>query len=538
MDALLGVVFVAQLKSQQPGVVALHPSPHDAKREAEQAASAEGSPQSSPRSPPLEERVRITECFGIPAKIFAKLMLPDEDLCNRPFYMGLDAGLREAGLAPQRQKAGNSAEEGAGSNQLIFVSFPCNVSEFRDPEGGPLQKDRDWRNPLDEREKVQRFNVVHVLDARRTSRLEKHTNCIWQVSCDLARALVNEEERVGYLSKEIRRLAGKEHDLTQDQPLDSRRLMDKRVKRTLEGLLADMYEGVHRSGYRSLRVNNNTLCLVCVFPKQEEPAPPAADQALVLTCAREEVLEELPKDSADVVRCITGNVSPFASLGELTVHVALPLETLQRVSQHLVYWKQARVVEVFRPDTRLAVAPGVDSSMDSPASLRFLEWQKRHKFKPLDLSLAKVICAFRGGRTLKHVQEELGSGGTDVGKILEWMLAEGMVLQLASYLHFLPARALRRTGGAPSGVVVGEELRQRLHPGLSDAELHLLAGRCKDEKELLFLGRLALEFARAHVRTDGSGFAALAAGFGLCQAEAEDLIRRNSDIFLPYVSYC
>lgn len=46
-------------------------------------------------------------------------MLPDEELCNRPFYLEIDAGRRET-----------PSKHGPWSH-LLFVSFPCNVSEFR-----------------------------------------------------------------------------------------------------------------------------------------------------------------------------------------------------------------------------------------------------------------------------------------------------------------------------------------------------------------------------------------------------------------------
>ncbi|CAE8593426.1 unnamed protein product, partial [Polarella glacialis] len=130
------------------------------------------------------------ECFGVPAKIFAKLMLPDEEICNRPFYLEMDGGERE------------TSHRHDLCSHLHFSSFPCNVSEFCSAGGEAAQPSGD--NSVYSLAKVQRFNIVHVLDSRRISRLEKHASTLWQVSAHLSRALVSEEVRVGYLSKEVR----------------------------------------------------------------------------------------------------------------------------------------------------------------------------------------------------------------------------------------------------------------------------------------------------------------------------------------------
>ena len=227
------------------------------------------------------------------------------------------------------------------NDHLLFVSFPCNVSDFSD---------------MEER-RVQRFNVVHALDSRKTTRHDAQTSTLWQVSAHLSRALVCEETRAGFLSRESKQLAA-EADGVDGSSFS--------LARTLK----DLFEGVSSKGCCALQVNN-ILCQVSVFPKgedgrhgfadgmhkavcQEAISPPTAEQALSLTVPREELLSELPLDSSGIVPRMVKAITPRVSLGELEVHLALPLSTLQRVAVHLVYWKKARVVDVFQLHTWVA----------------------------------------------------------------------------------------------------------------------------------------------------------------------------------------
>lgn len=568
MDALLGIVFVVQLPSHQPEVLFQHPHP----REPGSFDTADGNedPTSSLTSslalnahtePPVsceasgpvglpetlasaeDLRLRLRDCFGIPSNTFAKLMLPDEELCNRPFYLEIDAGQRRTCHA-----------HGPWSH-LLFASFPCNVAEFGRPEGrraaGPPRGAGGAE--LEQRSKVQRFNVVHVLDSRRARRREKHTSTLWEVSAHLARALVSEEARVGYLSCEVRRLASHaQHGLGEEglPPSAEASAPTELNAWGLDRLLTETFEGVQERGYSSLRVNGSILCQVCVFPKYEAPAPPSASHALTLTCAREELQQELPLDAADIVRIVVDAVDPTRSLGELMVRLALPLGTLQRVAQHLVYWKKARVVDVFQPHTRVAVAPGVNTHVKSPASTRFQEWQRQHKIKGVRITTAltfsEVVSAFSGGRKLEIIEEHFRQLRAVVvvpfREVFEWLVAEGLLVQVATYYHFLPGRAIAGSQGMQH-VHVNTNIRREFCPQyLTEEELRLLVLRAADDHQHLFLCRFVVQFARAHVRADGCRFAALVESFqqggtfGLQQAE--QLLADNKDIFVPYLCQC
>lgn len=535
LDALLGVALVAQLPSQQAEVVFQYPPPESQSGPGgedssggivHKAPAAQDGCDDTSSLGSLSKHMRIAsatdlltgECFGVPSPIFAKLMLPDEELCNRPFYLEMDAGHQET-----------SHRHGPLSH-LLFVSFPCYVAEFC----------KQVRSSRADVMKVQRFNVVHVLDSRRTGRQDAHTSTLWEVSAHLARALASEEAREGYLSQQIKILRSSPQDW------DALECMITE-SRSLARLLIDMFNGVRRQGYKSLWVNGCILCQVSVFPKHAAPAPPSDEQALALTCPREELLQELPLDSAEIVRYVINAIAPTVSLGELMVRLALPLSTLQRISQHLVYWKKARVVDVFRRDTRVAVAPGVDTSPDSPASTRFHEWQKRcwskssTQNRPSELTFSEVVNAFSGGHSLDHAREQL-SPGVDFDKLLEWLVAEDLLVQLAIYYRFLPSRADPTNKDALElGALVNSKIRRQFCPNhLTEQELRLLASRAEDELIVIFFCRFVVEFARAHCRIDGNRFKSLANSIDSVVGlqKAEKLLAANHDIFIRYVCRC
>ena len=86
MESLLGVVLVVQFPSQQPETIYQYPS--ESPRVANDKESNEAPAQ---------------ECFGIPSVIFASMMLPEDYLCNRPFYLEIDAGT-DGNIPPSRSR--------------------------------------------------------------------------------------------------------------------------------------------------------------------------------------------------------------------------------------------------------------------------------------------------------------------------------------------------------------------------------------------------------------------------------------------------
>eukprot|EP00930_Biecheleria_cincta_P099874 TRINITY_DN91488_c0_g1_i1.p1 TRINITY_DN91488_c0_g1~~TRINITY_DN91488_c0_g1_i1.p1 ORF type:complete len:540 (-),score=98.13 TRINITY_DN91488_c0_g1_i1:58-1677(-) len=536
MDALLGVAFVAQLPSMQPEVVCLHcaqefepVSPRTSRsssltgglpKPGELPMDALGMPMASS----VEDlREKLRECFGVPAKIFAKLLLPDEEISNQPLFLEIDAGQRE------------TLHRHNELSHLLFVSFPCMTSEVSSLDN-PSVSSAEGADPL---AKVQCFNLVYVLDSRRVSRVGKQASILLEISKRVSMSLLAEEEQTAYVSKEIRRLASVQILCDSDS---------ETLPAGLDTLVAELYAGARHRSLRSFNVNGNHLCHACFLLKEEDV--PAADQTLAFSCDREALLAELAKHSAAVpcfaeVSSLVAAAALTTSFRELVDLLNLPICTIQKAAQHLVQWKKARVVDVFTEETRVALIPDVDTSAHSLRSQRFQALAQRvapAMDDSSELTFEEVAATFSGGQQLCEIKDYFLSSSA-FEHILEWLLAEDLLVQLATYYHFLPSSAKQPAANQNVSANISSEIREHFIPKLlSEAELLLLASRSSNAEQLLFLCRFVAGFARAHQRTDSNSFARLASQFKWDNANESDklqaanaLITSNDDIFVPYV---
>jgi len=177
------------------------------------------------------------------------------------------------------------------------------------------------------------------------------------------------------------------------------------------------------------------------------------------------------------------------------------------------------------------------------------------KGKEKELTFTEVIGAFSTGGTLQAARELISQevdSNKDAGKVsqwfdkvLEWCVAQGLLVQLGKYYHFLPGRAERSRGRAERsrdptslGVTVNKLSRElRPHP-LSEDDLRLLASRADEDVQRLFLCRFVVKFAKAHCRVDGCKYAAFVQSFAPDLQQAQKLVDENSDILVPYTCWC
>lgn len=343
----------------------------------------------------------------------------------------------------------------------------------------------------------------------------------------------------------------------------------------LDGILEDMVHGLRRNGYHSLQLNGSSVCYLSALPK--DATPPAVWQALVLLRPRSELLSGLQDDSSDdmdIERLVVGAAAPTVSLKQLMLRLALPmdkLDRLQRVVQRLVHRRQARVVEVYQEHTRVALAPDAAVGLDSEVARSFKTLRERLASSEPGIaieggagnpSFPGVVALFGCGQPLKAIRGQLDA----FDRILEWAVAENMLVQLGSFYHFLPSMAKMSSADVKGHEALAgvENMKGRFCPtSLTEDELYLLGSRAdaESENEFLFLCRFAIEFARAHVRSDGCRFQALAEdcfdqdskmpsdfcrhilrppNYGVLTPweKAESVLEKNRDIFVRYVCPC
>lgn len=553
MEGLLGVVLVVKFPSQQPHIAFQYPQrgvSHESNDIEKSTTDMRVSPKS--KTPEVGDFPQPSqkECFGIPFQIFATLMIPGKELCDRPFYLEMDAGQFETSHRHDPQE----------ESHLLFVSFPTSCDDppswssctptlgaddipWMSLGDGSGTLTTDIQENFSEshrniRQRVQFFNVVHVLDLRRTCRHHPYVATLWQAVGHLSAALLYEERRVGYISWETEEVA------------DSDSLSCDDCRETgggLFGLLINMYEGLMKDGYTSLYVNHYIFCRVSIFPKSMTPSPPSACQAIALKVPRDKLLEELPRDGAECVRRVILAAAPNVSLNDLMVSIELPLRSLQCIAQHLVFWNKAKIVDIFHPQVRVALNPSVVTSC-SDKEQRFNNWRrevfgrpKKRGYGNQTPSYFDVVNAFAAGKTLEKVRQEFTHGHIEFQSVFEWVVAEDIIVQLAKFCRFTPLLAQEDQGIEGIGHV-HPQIREQFSPQLTEYELQLLLSRSQDNHVHDFLCRFVVEFLKKRRRIDGWMFAEFMQKCPHTLSEAwinEEcaFISDNEDIFVTYTCY-
>eukprot|EP00929_Paragymnodinium_shiwhaense_P121622 TRINITY_DN93935_c0_g1_i1.p1 TRINITY_DN93935_c0_g1~~TRINITY_DN93935_c0_g1_i1.p1 ORF type:complete len:580 (-),score=116.21 TRINITY_DN93935_c0_g1_i1:111-1850(-) len=561
MPALRGIVLVAQLHAQKARVVYVYePESDNESRPDERPVAAGGVPvftgaDIGVTGPPVRQTSGDTEnrppCFGIDENEFSTFMLPDyEELWNKELHVRRCSGQMEM-----------SGKHGPYSH-LKLVSFPCNVAGVAFPSDGKKYRGRDkecrdemWKllekgsqfekisQEIQAKDLVLRFNIVCVVDTLMAADGDKKPEILCQVSSHLARALVAEEKRVGYLSREVKRLLHAQEP-SEGKPVTTSEGLDEIIKK--------MFVGIRSNGTALVRVNNLIDCPMLIFPK-EEVTFPTAEQALMWT---ERTV--LRGDFARHVEEVLEHASPTKSLQEMSHELGMPFETVQRAAGHLIYHRRARAVDVFDNSTRVGLATNVDVGPKSVAAEKFREWNRSYRSRHSlpEVTYAEAVAACAECETVLAIKNWLSDAcpGVDTRRILDWFIAENLLVQLGTFYHFLPTLAVK---GARPTAFAERDLDRRVQavrskfPTLSERELKLLASRCDDvassdewhmshlaEGDLWFLCKFVEEVVRANRRTDGPWFKVFCAGFEKNVDYLQDLLKKNSDILVPYICRC
>eukprot|EP00913_Durusdinium_trenchii_P032321 g30262.t1 len=286
--------------------------------------------------------------FGVPSSSLAKFVLPmsQEMMCNQCAVMELDAGLFETSHRHNYKE---------NHDHLLFVSYPCGFAKLQN------RKMDEWPEQLE-----------HVLDSKLVRRLEQRVRVLGEATEQVSDLLCRHEVNNGYISREVRRLkdvmrikSQSQASLLEETSTPTRRSADTEVaaqsEHPLELLVRELHNNMKVAGSQKILVNGEELYRYHEF--KQEPA---------------EIESELGPDTDEVVRTLVQHADAALSFSELHLRTGLDMHHLQEAARHLVVLKKAKLVNVFRDDIRVALAPNVDTSRDSLAAQHFRDWRKKH----------------------------------------------------------------------------------------------------------------------------------------------------------------
>lgn len=484
--------------------------------------------------------------FGVPSSSLAKFVLPmsEEMMCNQCAVMELDAGLFETSHRHNYKE---------NHDHLLFVSYPCGFAKFAS------RNFEKWPETLESGHLVQCFNIVHVLDSKRVRRLENRVRVLAEATEQVSDLLCRHEVANGYVSREVRRLKDVMRLKSQSQStlggLDT--LGEESTPQSnhpLEVLVRELHNNMKVAGSQKILVNGEALYRYHEF-KQDAPSLPSAVQGISLFRAREEIESELGPDTDEVVRTLVQHADPALSLSELHLRTGLDMHHLQEAARHLVVLKKAKLVNVFRDDIRVALAPNADTGRESLAAQHFRDWRKKHptpefKDKKSMTTFTEALTLFHKGKQMKEIKNSFST--EEFKMILGYLVAQGLVVQLGKFCHFMPGRTRPLSVKPPTRFDTGV-LRETVlwktgsySPLLQikEADFDLLETRSQDLAELRFFVLFVLEIVRHQRRIDSVEFQELlrrleeASGEPWPPERGLRLLAMNADIFVQYSSRC
>lgn len=365
--------------------------------------------------------------FGIGSVEFAKFAMPAQWLMNRK----LDFEMEKCGPSIAARM---TAEIPVEWERLRCISFPCDCVHGESSEG-PRPTTL-----------VTAFNVVFVLNSSLVS--EDDAELYWQALATLSRAIIAEEQRCYFLSDQV-------------SPISSGQasgLVDT-FKAVFTGL-SSPDKGV------SLYVNDSILTHVGVIPFSEAPDPPQGHQAIVLTCNADALQTILPVDSASNVRRVIDAADPSKTIKDHMIELGLPISTIQRISQHLIYWKKAKIVHPLNKRLVLALSPEfVGSPGIRPPPHVWEEFKVKFGMFKSEAVWYQTLHAFSLGKRLGDVREslveEIPQFISKFSELCAFLIANDVLTFSAQFFRYFPPVGGPRTAAGPTGKRLGLLASQR-----------------------------------------------------------------------------
>ena len=365
--------------------------------------------------------------FNIGPVEFAKFAMPASWLMNRK----LDFEIGNCGPSIAARSGITTASD------LRFVSFPCDcvsLNEYEENREKPISL-------------VTAFNIVFILDSRLVT--DDLAELYWQCISTLSRAIIQEEERCYFLS------------------LQGEKLMDQAsaLVSNLYSLFQTAYDGLSsiERGV-SLYVNDSILTHIGVIPFSSAPPPPQGYQSLLLTCDADTLQTRLPVDSASNVRRLIDATDPTKTIKEHMIELGLPVSTIQRISQHLVYWKKAKIVPTLNKRTVLILNPSLDHI--APSADLLSRFASRYNIRSHSIARSiwfTLLNMFSNGQSLSEIKEsvlsEIPQLQSKFSDVCTFFLSHQILTFSESFYRYFPGG-----GGQPAKRIPGRPKFQNQLP--------------------------------------------------------------------------
>lgn len=315
-------------------------------------------------------------------EVFARLFRPKAPLCGRPFRVCID---RVRYLSYPVLTA-SATKETATDDVLLFnvilamARLPPAAQHSNQPQpqesSSAIAVAAARRRSLVWRRGGEEATAAHGMKENDGGDEERQLRHLENVLEHLAKALLHEERRCRYVSKEVRRLLDIGEDAQGGEGLgtaeDAQTMLDTMMEESaLASDFKDAFHGLKDGGALDLAINGwirlslpgwlpalrggggqeeedkdndeedeeDELALVNARPERLQP-----DHTLLLLMDEETILAKLPKDGSEQLAIFVQAANPLKTMKEISVATRIALPQLRLLTAHLVHWRFARAI--------------------------------------------------------------------------------------------------------------------------------------------------------------------------------------------------
>uniref|UniRef100_A0A182NPF0 GATOR complex protein NPRL3 n=1 Tax=Anopheles dirus TaxID=7168 RepID=A0A182NPF0_9DIPT len=419
------------------------------------------------------------QLYGICDKDLATLFAVKSELCNQKFELKV--------------------------NDVRFVSHPTLI---RSDQGSSDQKSSDIR-----------INVVFALHAQASSSVVK---CYYELSKRIGIALIYEERRDGYFSREIKTMVAVMDENSalqeQEQPASATGAVGGSVgavggtgpvtgtggptvvpsataagiavgvfdtilkNTTLAQFIKTIYHDLCTTGLLNVTMNQTVTLSFCLPQKAHQfhkkgmvVEPETIDRCLeslkpyhgmLLLVDPSELFDCVPPSGANMLLQLIEVYNPLKSLQNMASDAELLIDYVYQIVGHLVYWAKATIIYPLCETNVYVIAPDAQLNIHSNLPDKFAT-----KFP--GMSLFEVISDFSLPTSIGHLTTPLQHPARQgrLAQMVLWMLQHHLLMQLHTYVQFVAnLDGLEEDGGECDGAGGTQ------HHATSAVPSHLLYG--------------------------------------------------------------
>lgn len=292
------------------------------------------------------------------------------------------------------------------------------------------------------------FNIVFALQAQASHSIVK---CYYDLSKRLGIALRHEEKRCGFLTEEIKIMVSTHDEVATrsegESDCDESPYELILQRSSLSRDLKSVFSSLTTSGIINIMINKWIQVRFCLPQKVHQSHkkgfvinPEIIDKCLnslrpyhgiLLLIEPLDLLDSLPIDSSPALKRLIQMYSPLKSLQTLAADSDLTLTQVFQLTGHLIYWAKATIIYPLCESNVYVVSP--DAIITSQLLEVFSE-----EFP--GLCLLQVLSDFSLPTSISQQLNPLSQSQqqTQLVKIIIWLLKNHLLLQLHTYVQYMP----------------------------------------------------------------------------------------------------